>query len=234
MCLLCACLGFFSTKFFPPRSRQKLDNFFSWIIFLWHSSTPGRKIMWGHSLCWPALKENMQNQTPCGLWVIPQILNSLNPWIWVGLVGIPGGRCGDICSQESAERDGDGVMWVNTIAAPLMKMRLYPRNKGEVSLHDFEQFKALVSKMLLSRVLYAPIQRWSRTGKILQDSKSVLWTDCVPRTVGIRKDEKNTQPLNSNIHWVLPFHQDWGCMKYSLGLQILYVCTHTRLGRDNM
>lgn len=39
--------------------------------------------------------------------------------------------------------------------------------------------------MLLSRVLCAPIQRWSRTGKILQDSKSVLWTDCVPRTVGI-------------------------------------------------
>lgn len=118
MCLLCACLGFFSTKFFPLRSRQKLDNFFSWIIFLWHSSTPGRKMMWGHGLCWPVLKQNMQNRTACGLWVIPEILNSLNPWIWVGLVGMPAGCRGDGCSQESAEKDGGEVMWINMLAAP--------------------------------------------------------------------------------------------------------------------
>lgn len=113
MCLLCACLKFFSTKFFPFSFRQKLDNFFSWIIFLRHSSTPGRKIMWGHGLCWPALKENMQNWTPCGVWVIPQILNSLSIGIWVGLVGIPVGCHEGGCAWDSAERTGDGLVWVN-------------------------------------------------------------------------------------------------------------------------
>ena len=113
MCLLCACLRCFSTEFFPFSFRQKCDNLFSWIIFLGHYSTPGRKIMWGHGLCWPALKENMQNWTPCGVWVIPQILNSLSPWIRVGLAGIPAGCRGHGCSRDSAERMGDGLVWVN-------------------------------------------------------------------------------------------------------------------------
>lgn len=47
-------------------------------------------------------------------------------------------------------------------------------------LCDFWQIKALVSKMLLSRVLYAPIQRWARTCKSLQNSKSVLWQTVYP------------------------------------------------------
>lgn len=145
MCLLCACLRFFSTKFFPFSFRQKLDNFFSWIIFLWHYSTPGRKIMWGHGLCWPALKENMQNWTPCGLWVIPQILNSRSPWIWVGLVGIPAGCRGERCSPDSAERMGDGLVWVKRgrrlpgtwLLHPLMKIGPNPRNKGQMSPRIF-------------------------------------------------------------------------------------------------
>lgn len=100
---------FFQRSFFSFSSRQKLDNFFPWIIFQWHSSTPGRKIMWGHGLCWPALKENMQSWTPCGLWAIPQIPNSLSPWSWVQLVGIPAGCCRHACSSCAAERGGDRV-----------------------------------------------------------------------------------------------------------------------------
>lgn len=41
-----------------------------------------------------------------------------------------------------------------------------------------------------------------------------MCTDSVPRTTGIRKDEKDIPKLNLNLHRILPFHQDWGSMKY--------------------
>lgn len=102
MCLLCACLGFFSTKFFPLRSRQKLDNFFSWIIFLWHSSTPGRKMMWGHGLAGTQTKHAKPN---C-MWSLshswdPEFSQPLNlSWISGNASWMPWGRLLSRVSRE--------------------------------------------------------------------------------------------------------------------------------------
>lgn len=134
MCVLCACLGFFQLRFFPFSSRHKLDNFFSWIIFLWHYSTHSRKIMWGHGLCWTALKENMQIQATCSLWIIPQIQSSLSPPTWRVLVGITAGCWEDSNSQESAERNDESMRTLNTRACSTYSLKWNSISETKVQL----------------------------------------------------------------------------------------------------
>lgn len=87
-CLLCAYLRsfFFPTKkknFFSIQSQAKtwqflLMNHLSMALF--HTR---RRIMWGHSLGWPVLKENTQPWIPWSVWTGPQILHPVSPWGWV-------------------------------------------------------------------------------------------------------------------------------------------------------
>jgi hypothetical protein len=74
---------FWNPFFFFPHSipGKNLANVSSWIIFQWrllfHTS---RRIMWGHSLGWLALKENTLSQSPCGVWTGSQLLHPVGPW----------------------------------------------------------------------------------------------------------------------------------------------------------